>query len=202
MRHWRNLLLSAALLLAASVAWLRATTILAPDFDRLVNTSDYIVRATVKSVTSEWRDNPEKAGSRYIATKVVLDVQEVIKGAPPSPLVLDLVGGKVGNRELIVEGAPKFAVGAESILFVAGNGRQVIPLVGMHHGHYPVRRDKAGQDQVLRSNGQALYSESQVSLPEAAMSVAPAANAQPLTSVEFATRIRKAIKSRANEDFR
>lgn len=194
--------LLAALALSALVTSGLATTILAPGFDKLVNTSDYIVRATVKSVTSEWRDNPEKAGSRYIATKVVLDVQEVIKGAPPSPLVLDLVGGKVGNRELIVEGAPKFAVGAESILFVAGNGRQVIPLVGMHHGHYPVRRDKTGQDQVLRSNGQALYSESQVSLPEAAMSVAPAANAQPLTSVEFATRIRKAIKSRANEDFR
>ncbi len=202
MRHWRTLTLLAALALAVLPARLGATSIIAPDFDKLVNSSDYIVRATVKSVTSEWRDNPEKAGSRYIATKVELEVLETIKGTPPSPLVLDLVGGKVGNRELVVEGAPKFTVGAESILFVTGNGRQIIPLVGMHHGVYPVRRDKTGKDEVLRSNGQALYSEAEVSLPESAVAPAAARTAQPLSSVEFATRIRKAIKSRANEDFR
>src|SRR5437667_11679504 len=97
--------------LLALVPLARATTVIAPDFDSMFGSSDYIVRAVVKSVTPEWRDNPDKPGSRYIGTMVELDVKEVIKGAPPSPLVLDLVGGKIGDRQLIIDGAPQFNVG-------------------------------------------------------------------------------------------
>jgi hypothetical protein len=160
----------------------------------MVAASDYIVRAVVKSVTPEWRENPGKPGQRYIASRVELDIKEAIKGAPPQPLVLDFVGGKIGDKELIVDGAPKLEVGQESILFVRGNGRLVVPLVGMHHGHYPVRRDaRTGQDQMLRSSGKLLYSEKEVSLPEsAASSVAP--GAKPLSSSDFAARIRQSPK--------
>ncbi len=180
----------------------RATTIIAQDFDTMVGKSDYIVRAVVKSVTSQWRDNPEKPGSRYIGTLIELDVKEVIKGTPPSPLVLDLVGGRVDDREMTIEGAPKFTVGQESILFVKGNGRQIIPLVGMSHGYFPVRRDKrTGQDQVMRSDGQLLYSEKELTRPESALSQAPARDpkARPLNSAEFANRIRKSSKFSARE---
>ncbi len=184
----------AALTLLALIPAARATTVIAPDFDGMVGNSDYIVRAVVKTVTSEWRANPAKPGKGYIGTLVELDVREVIKGTPPSPLVLDLVGGRVGDREMTIEGAPKFIVGQESILFVKGNGRQIIPLVGMWHGYYPVRRDKlTGQNQVMRSSGKPLYSEQEVSLPESALSPAPARDpsARPLTSTDFAARIRK-----------
>jgi hypothetical protein len=181
----------------------RATTMIAPDFDQMVGTSDYIVRAVVKSVTSDWRPNPDQPGRRYIATMVELDVREVIKGTPPSPLVLDLVGGKIGDRELVIDGAPQFTVGQESILFVKGNGRQIIPLVGMKHGQYPVRRDKrTGQDQVVRSNGQPLYSEKELSLPESAVAASRDPRAQPLTAVNFAERIRRSPKFRTREDLK
>lgn len=189
-----------ALLAVASLA--RATTVIAPDFDRMVGSSDYIVRAVVKSVTSQWRDNPDQPGQRYIGTLVELDVKEVIKGAPPSPLVLDLVGGRIGDRELTIGGAPKFTVGQESILFVQGNGRQIIPLVGMSHGYYPVRRDKrTGQDQVMRSSGQLIYSEKELAQPESALGPPPARDpkARPLNSADFADRIRKSIKATPRE---
>jgi hypothetical protein len=189
-----------ALLAFSPVA--RATTIRAPDFDGMVGKSDYIVRAVVKSVSSGWRANPEKPGQRYIGTLVELDVKEVIKGTPPSPLVLDLVGGRIDDRELTIEGAPKFTVGQENILFVKGNGRQIVPLVGMNHGYYQVRRDKVtGRDQVLRSNGKPLYDEQEVALPESAVTAAPAraAAAVPLTAAEFATRIRKSGKFNTRE---
>ena len=184
----------ATLALLACVSLARATSIIAPDFDRMVGSSDYIVRAVVKKVSSEWRTNPNKPGRGYIGTLVELDVKEVIKGSPPSPLVLDLVGGRIGNREMTVDGAPKFTVGQESIFFVQGNGRQIIPLVGMSHGYYPVRRDeRTGQDQVMRSNGQLLYSEKELTEPESAIGPAPARDpkARPLTSADFADRIRK-----------
>lgn len=191
-----------AFALFAFVALARATTVIAPDFDRMVSSSDYIVRAVVKAVTSEWRDNPDQPGRRYIGTLVELDVKETIKGTPPSPLVLDLAGGRVGDEELTIEGAPKFTVGQESILFIKGNGRQIIPLVGMKHGHYPVRRDKrTGQDQVMRSNGKLLYSEQELSLPQSALTTTPvrAPKARALTSADFADRIRKSGKSSPRE---
>src|SRR5512141_506778 len=62
----------------------RATSVNAPEFTDLVNQSDFIVRAVVKSVTSEFA----KPGSRKIITKVELEVREVIAGKPPQPLVL------------------------------------------------------------------------------------------------------------------
>ncbi len=183
-----------ALVLIALTPAARATSVIAPDFDKMVGSSDYIVRAVVKTVTSDWRDNPDQPGRRYIGTLVELEVKEVIRGTPPSPLVLDLVGGRVGDRELTIDGAPKFTVGQESILFVQGNGRQIVPLVGMSYGHYPVRRDKrTGADQVMRSNGQLLYSEKEVSLPESAATTTPVRDpkARPLNSSELADRIRK-----------
>ncbi|HEX2860223.1 MAG TPA: hypothetical protein VHN79_01230 [Lacunisphaera sp.] len=191
----------AALALLALLPLAHATTVIAPSFDGLVDSSDYIVRATVKSITSEWRDNPDKPGTRYIGSKITLEVHEVIKGNPPSPLVLDLVGGRVGDETLTVDGAPEFITGQENILFVKGNGRRVVPLVGMMHGRYMIRRDKrTGLDEVVRNNGQPLYSEQDVSLPPAAVSSASAApKARALTAADFAQSIRKAAKFRDRE---
>lgn len=183
-----------------------ATTVIAPSFDRMVASSDYIVRATVKSVTSEWRDNPDQPGQRYIGSRVELDVVEAIKGTPPSPLVLDLVGGRVGDKELTIEGMPKFQVGEENILFVKGNGRQIIPLVAMMHGKYNIRRNKlTGRDEVFRHNGDPLYDGQDLaraaSTPDAASSrTANAAN--PLTASDFATRIRNSAKSTDRESLK
>jgi hypothetical protein len=187
------------LALLASVPCAFATSVVAPAFDEMVGESDYIVRAVVKSVTPEWRDNPDQPGRKYIATLVELDVKEVIKGSPPSPLVLDLVGGRIGDRQLTIEGAPTFSVGEESILFVKGNGRQIIPLVGMMHGFYPVKRDKTGgQAHVAHSNGRLLFSEKEIGQVVSA----PAAAAQPLSPDDFAARIRKSPKFRNREDLK
>src|ERR1035437_6462420 len=114
------------------------TTINQPGFSSLVQQADYIVHATVKSVTAEWStDGPNK----HIITKVELSVQEVIAGTPPQPLVLVMLGGKIGDQELRVEGAPHFKVGDEDILFIHGNGQQFTPLVAMEYGRDPVVHD-------------------------------------------------------------
>lgn len=197
--HW---LAAAGLLLAVPLA--HATTVIAPTFDRLVNAADYIVRATVKSVTSEWRPDPGNPGERFPATLVTLEVHEVIKGSPPSPLVLELVGGRIGDYQLTVDGAPKFAVGQESVLFVRGNGRQIVPLVGMRHGQFPVRRDaRTGIDQVMQSNGRLLYEAdvARLNQPDATpRNLVRAPGDRPLSSAEFSARIRANI--RPEEDTR
>jgi len=189
------------LALLALVPAAYATSVIAPTFDEMVGQSDYIVRAVVKSVTSEWRDNPDQPGHRYIGSSVELDVKEVIKGTPPSPLVLNLVGGRIGDKTLTIEGAPKFVVGQESILFVKGNGEQIVPLVGMMHGFYPVKRDKpTSQGQMTRSNGRMLYSEKEIGQPDSTTTRDP--NVPPLTPADFAARIRQSPKYLSSEDLK
>lgn len=182
----------AVLALLLACVRLPATTVIQPTFETLVGSSDYIVRAVVKSVDSEWRENPAKPGQRYIGSKVTLDVREVIKGTPPNPLVLDLVGGRVGQEELTIDGAPKFHAGDENILFVRGNGTNFFPLTAMMHGFFPVRRDaRTGAGQVLRYDGRLLYSAGE--LEPTAAGTAPVRSAQdrPLTPESFRDRIQQ-----------
>lgn len=178
---WAALLASLALVSPG-----RATTVVQPTFDNLVGSAEYVVRGVVKSVNSEWRDNAARPGQRYIATRVEIDVREVLKGTPPSPLVLDVVGGKVGQDELIIDGAPKFKVGAENILFIRDNGRAFTPLVGLMHGFYPVRRDtRTGEAQVLRYDGRLLYNSQDLSPATTGAAAVRSPTDRPLTPESF-----------------
>ncbi len=174
----------------------RATTVIPPDFQQLVDQSDYIVRAVVKSVSSEMKTD---GYGRHIFTNVELDVREVIAGSPPQPLVLQMLGGTVGDEAMVVQGAPQFKVGDEDILFIHGNGRQFNPLVALMHGRYPVKRDAVtGRKYMTRSDGEALYNENDVSQPMAHVAQAsPAlkAPAQPLSADDFVNRIRNVAKN-------
>lgn len=189
-------LLRLGLLLALLPRPISATTVDAPDIDSLIGQSDYVVRAVVRSATAAWR---EHAGRRYIGTRVELEIREVIKGAPPSPLVLDLIGGRVGEDELIVEGLPLFHVGDENVLFIHGEQRKMFPLVALMHGVYPVFRDaKSGQDYAMRSNGRLLYSAEDVSSPMTGPGSVKSRNpsARPLTAAAFIRQIRERVTPR------
>jgi len=181
-----------ALLLPLSV---RATTVNPPPFADLVRQADYIVRATVTAVTSEWQTDGDNT---HIITKVTLNVSDVLKGTPPQPLVLQMLGGTVDGVTMQVEGAPRFNVGEEHIFFIHGNGTQFTPLVGLMYGSYPVFADtKTGKTYVLRSNGMPLYNEQDVSLPLNKLSAArvQSAGAKPMSPEAFASRIRNAVNT-------
>jgi hypothetical protein len=190
--------LAASLVIAALAMTPSATgtTVKPPEFADLVNQSDYIVRAVVKSVICEYAT----PGSRKIVTLVELEVKEVVAGTPPQPLVLRMMGGKIGDEEMILEGAPQFKVGEESILFVQGNGRQIYPLVAMMHGLYAIRRETDGSEIVTRSNHQPLHDTAEVALPLTSGGVAELqgrlrGKAAALTPDEFVQQIRGAVKS-------
>lgn len=187
-------LLTGAWLASAFVVEGQATTVVPPAFEELVRESDYVVRGRVTAVESAWEERGE---SRVIVTRVSVDVLEVIAGAPPEPLVLTMLGGKVGERSMVLEGAPRFVVGDEDILFVSGNGRTVSPLTRIMHGRYRVEKDAAtGRAYVARDNGEPLTDPSEVSQPlhadEAGATVMPMAVRvqRALGPDEFARRIR------------
>jgi hypothetical protein len=193
MQARRFLLTGLALSLAFFAPFLRATTVEPPSFDTLVNQSDYVVRAVVKTATPEWK---ERGGKSYISTHLELEVREIIRGTPPSPLTLDLLGGKIGDVQFAVTGMPIFEVGDESVLFVYGAEKKLYPLVAMMHGVYPILRDaKTGQSYMLRANGMPLYSTADVSLrmdqPSATLRQKNAATVRPLTPSAFAQEIRQ-----------
>lgn len=174
-----------------------ATTVEAPEFNELVDLSDYVVRGVVTAFAPEWRETSD--GRRYIATRVEVNVLDVIRGTPPAKLVLEVLGGRVGEDELVVEGAPRFLVGDEGVFFVRGNGRIFFPLVGLMHGLYPILHDfKDGQDYVLKSNGMPLYSAEDVSLPMDRLSAAKASDpaARPLTAEAFIRQVRHVSPAR------
>jgi hypothetical protein len=180
------------------LAEVRATSVVPPSFDELVNQSDYIVRAVVKSVTPGERTMP--SGAKMIFSRVELEIRQVVAGHPPSPLVLDVLGGRIGDRVMAIGGAPELRVGDESIFFVQGNGRQVFPLVRMMHGLYRVQRDAAtpGREYVARSDGQPLQDVRQVSRPvgetRSTMQQRRQEATQALTPDDFVQQIRAQAK--------
>lgn len=164
MKRFLPLLLAVAAVMTPGL--LRATSVLPPTFDELVNGADYVVRAKVKSVTAEivTRDGRER-----IYSKVELEVTEVIAGTPPSPLVLTVLGGRVGDKAMAIEGAPEFVVGAEDILFIRDNGKAAYPLYAIMHGQYPLLKEEKGarRTYVNRSNLVPLLSTDEVAQPMA-----------------------------------
>jgi hypothetical protein len=186
-----------ALVLTALLAWTtpaQATTVIPPKFDELVSKSDYIIRAVVTGVSAEMIGS---GSSRHITTKVSVQVRQVIAGAPPTTVVLEMLGGQVGSERMVVDGMPTFQVGDEDILFVHGNGKNFSPLVALMHGRYPILKDTAGREYVARANGSPLYSEQDVSTPMTAPKTgALAEHAAPALSPDaFVSRIQTAAKS-------
>ena len=143
------------------------------------------------------------SGKQLPFSRVELEVRQVIAGRPPAPLILEVLGGGIGGRELAVSGAPRFEPGQEAILFIQGNGRQIFPLSRMAHGHYPISREAAsGREFVKRSDGEPLHSVSEVSRPIHAaegkagpLAVSAEGAAQALTPEQFVQAIRAAVTS-------
>jgi hypothetical protein len=171
----------------------RATTVVPPEFPTLVNDSDYIIRAVTRNVTTL-----KQAGAHggRIFTRVELDIVEVIAGTPPANVVLEFLGGRLGDEQLKIEGMPEFKVGDEDILFVSGNGRTFCPLYAMMHGRYPVETDAAtGRKFVARADHLPLQSTAEISTPMAeGLPSVQSTTVRGLSPSDFIQQIRAAVK--------
>ena len=106
--------LAGVLLLMSSPA--RATTIVRMSDEALTLGAEAIVTGTVTAVQAE----REASGS--IATFVTIAVDTVIKGyVPTATVTVRELGGRVGDDELHLYGAPQYAVG-ESVVAFLGQG--------------------------------------------------------------------------------
>src|SRR4026207_468750 len=150
--HMKRYLLTCAGILAIGCSAL-ATTVIPPSFDELVSRAEVIFQGTVTDVRSQWVG---EGGQRHINSYVTFKVEDAIKGKPGAQITLQMHGGTVGSETMEVTDAPKFKVGDRDILFVENNGTQFVPLVGIMHGRFRVKKDEAGRDAAFPKEGSPL----------------------------------------------
>ncbi len=132
LRAARALLALGALLCAA--APLHATLLPSFDLAQLTARADRIVRGRVVAQTGLL-----VAPAGRVVTDTRVEVHEVLKGAPvPAQIVVRRPGGKVGDTEVHVVGAPTFAIGEDVVLFLRV-GAAGHALVGLAQGKFAVR---------------------------------------------------------------
>ena len=151
MKPLRFLLLTFCAGLALASA--RATTVIPPTFDQLVNEAEVIFQGAVTDVSSQWVG---EGAEHRIVTYVTFKVDETLKGSISDTYTIRMLGGTVGGETMEVSDTPKFKVGDRDILFVEHNGSQFVPLVGIMHGRFHVQKDAADREIVVKNDGTAL----------------------------------------------
>lgn len=136
-----NFLVTLASLLAG-IASVTATTVVAPTFEQLVDQAQEIFQGTVTEVKSQWIGEGDQ---RHIVSYITFQVKDSLKGAPGKTFTMRAFGGTVDGESMFIGDGPRFQVGDEDIVFVENNGSQVVPLVGLMHGRFHVRKDESGK---------------------------------------------------------
>jgi hypothetical protein len=183
MKKFHSLLLASCALLALASA--RATTVIPPTFDELVNQAELIFQGTVTDVRSEWIG---EGANRHIVSYVTFRIDDQIKGDAGANYTLRMLGGTVGDQTMEVSDSPKFVAGDHDILFVENNGRQFIPLVGIMHGRFHIRHnDQTGADVVLNDRSEPVTDLAKLGKESAG---APSINGPALQPADFKAAIR------------
>jgi hypothetical protein len=141
--------LVAGLLLSALSMAAQATVLIHKSFDQLVSESEGIVVGTVRLVQVGAVGRPGN-----LHTYVTLDDVQALSGqVPEGRLTLRLKGGFDGRQGLQIEGAPAFRHNERVLVFVKGNGRELVPIVGWKQGLFRIRRSSDGRSVVHDADG-------------------------------------------------
>lgn len=149
---------AAGLVFCVSAA--RATAQTPMSLDEMIVAAPAIVVATVESRRAEYE---YYGSSRLIITKVTLRVEESIKGSLPRTVVVEVLGGTLGDQTLHVSHVPEFRVGDRDVLFLSNAPHAVSPLVGSDQGRFRVLADnETGTARVVTAGFEPLIAVSQV----------------------------------------
>jgi hypothetical protein len=116
-------------------------------YSDIVKSSELIVTGT--ALGSECR---LEEGGKTIRTYVTFGNLAAHKGNPGATLVLRLEGGTVGDDRLVIADLPAFRTGSRYLLYVAGNGTAISPIVGFHQGAFEVV-ERDGREVLLSLKG-------------------------------------------------
>ncbi len=148
------------LLLGATAA--PATVFIDLSLEQLTRSATFVVHGMVSEVEAT---EDEKTGA--ISTLVRLRVEEALKGTGFGEVEVEVEGGRVGDRSMVIAGSPRFEIGEEVLLFLmrAPGGRYHV--VEMSQGKYGVERDAEGKAWVAgQLSMQPLFPEKSLELDE------------------------------------
>lgn len=162
----RSLLASTALLLmlpAALSAQQPALDLGTLTLDQLAGRAATIVVSTVTNRQAEWENY---GASRLIVTRVTLAIEQTLKGSPPRTLVVEVLGGTIGDQTLHVSHVPAFKVGDRDVLFLNGALHAASPIVGSDQGRFRVMNEAAtGTARMLNAGFGPLVSPADIGTP-------------------------------------
>lgn len=123
-----------ALLLAALLAPLQATTVPEMSFDEIVSRSSAIVHGTVVRSWSSW--DPDRT---TIWTHYEIQVRTRLKGGPGPMVTISEPGGEVDGKHMQIVGAPRYEVGEEVVVFATPTPIGYLRTCGWGQGKFDVR---------------------------------------------------------------
>lgn len=121
----------------------------AVSLEALVRRSQHVVVGEPLEAYSVW----ERLGSRkHIVTYTRVRADELLAGQDPreQELLVRTLGGQIGQLGQLVHGEARLQLGRRSVLFTMPS-RDALVVTAMAQGHYPLRRDAAGAEHLLRS---------------------------------------------------
>ena len=123
-----------------------AMVVVQRDFPELVARAEQIVVGTVSDI----KQAADPSGAP--ATYVTFSDLTVLKGDVGDTLTLRFYGGESGAVVVRIADMPTFTLGERAVVFVAGNGQAVCPLVGVWQGRFHVRFDAEQQTDVVETD--------------------------------------------------
>lgn len=123
-------------LIVAGASGVRATTYLPATFEEIVAEAVTIAYGRVVAVRPGWTDD-----RATIESLVVLQVVRPLKGSPGPTVSFRVPGGQVGDRTVVVPGAPGFREGELVVIFLKGQVPAIPRPVGLAQGVFRVVAD-------------------------------------------------------------
>ena len=139
--------IASLVLLTIGAATATATVAKLMPLDRLVDRSDRIVHATVKSQKSQFDKK-----YNLVTTRTTLDVSETYWGSDKKTIVIEQFGGEANGIKTIIAGDAKFTAGEEVILFLkdAKDKSGLNYLTAMAQSKYTVQKQADGTELIWR----------------------------------------------------
>ena len=121
---------------------------------KAVSVEDLLARSALIVEGRVIQSNARKVkGTRFIQTCALVEISDVIKGAPAADQVeLCFLGGQLGQTSMQVPGMLYPALGETGIYFVEAPGQPMIhPLYGAAQGHFRIQPGPAGKRMLVRT---------------------------------------------------
>jgi hypothetical protein len=117
--------------------------------EALTSRSKHVILGEPLDAYSVWE---HIAGRKHIVTYTRVRAHELLAGKDPDAeeLLVRTLGGQVGELGELVHGEAVLRIGRRSVLFTMPS-QDALAVTAMAQGHYPLKRDSAGIERLLRS---------------------------------------------------